>query len=188
MKKKEENGNKRQFSTKKKILIIVGTLVVLMFASGFAVLKASENPSFCGICHTMDPYMASYEEGSLLAKKHADAEVKCQDCHQETLGRKIQKGVNFITGNFETPFEKRDFGTFDYCLECHDDPDKVDKVFETVKAETFFEDGSNPHQSHNGDLDCNVCHNMHRKSVVFCQDCHFRPWVADLDPESWEIQ
>lgn len=190
MKKKGEAGtkNKKKFFTKKKVLIGIGLLIVVMFGSGFAVLKASENPSFCGFCHNMDSYLASYEEGSLLAKKHADEDIGCQDCHEETLGKKIKKGVKFVTGNYETPMEKRDFGTMEFCLDCHNDPEKVEKDFETVKAETVFEDGSNPHENHNGDLDCNVCHNMHQKSEVLCQDCHFRPWVSDLDEESWNIE
>lgn len=186
--KKGENGKKKTFFTKKKVLVIVGIVVVLIFGGGFATLKASDNPSFCGICHVMDKYLASYEKGSLLAKKHADAGVKCHDCHETSLGNKMQEVIATVTGNYETPLKKRNFGKREYCLDCHNDSKKVDKVFKTVKAETSYDDASNPHDNHNGDLDCNVCHNMHRKSEVYCQSCHTFSWFGDLDKKSWNIE
>jgi len=31
---------------------------------------------------------------------------------------------------------------------------------------------ANPHQSHNGELDCAVCHHMHKASEKYCIQCH----------------
>jgi hypothetical protein len=52
-----------------------------------------------------------------------------------------------------------------------------------VKAKTNFKE-SNPHDSHNGEQDCNVCHSMHGKSKVMCSQCHQFSWMNDLDA-SW---
>lgn len=191
MEKKDKpmKPSKKKFFSKKNIFIIIGALFIVAMGSGFGMLKASENPSFCGLCHNMSDYVESYEEGNLLAKPHADEGVGCLDCHEETIPEKIKKGVKFITKDYETPFEKRDFGTRQFCLECHEDPDKVEKLFEEVVAETDYPDGSNPHDNHNGDLSCNVCHNVHQKSEVFCLQCHVhRDFMNDLDVESWILE
>lgn len=177
MKKNSDSGKKkRKFFTLKNILIMVGVFIVLGFGTGAGVLKASEKPSFCAICHNMDKYYDSYRDEGLLANKHAKAGVTCHDCHQEGISKKMEEGVKYVTGDYETPLKKRDFGTRDFCLKCHD--------FDKVKKKTAF-DESNPHDNHNGKQNCNVCHNMHQKSKAMCEECHSFKWMDDLD-ESWK--
>jgi nitrate/TMAO reductase-like tetraheme cytochrome c subunit len=177
MKEKGEPGKKRKKKfTKKTILIIMGVILIVGFGGGAGLIKASDNPAFCAACHNMEKYYASYDEEGLLANKHADAGVTCHDCHQDSMGKKIEEGVKYVTGDYETPMEKRDFGTREFCLDCHD--------FDEVKSKTDFEQ-SNPHDSHNGEQECNTCHNMHQESQVMCEECHTFDWTEELD-EGWK--
>ena len=170
-----EKKGKRKFFTKKVTLIMVAVIIVILGGTGVGLVKAADNPAMCAVCHNMDDYYNSYNEEGLLAHKHAEADVTCHDCHTEPITESINKGVKYITANYEEHLEKRDFGTREFCLECHD--------FDEVKTNTNFEE-SNPHDSHNGEMECNVCHNMHQESEVMCQECHTFDWMTDLD-ESW---
>lgn len=172
-----EEQKKQGFNFKKIILIAALIVVVIGAGGGIYMLKASDNPEFCSSCHIMEPYYESWNDSNLLAHKHAISEDKleCHDCHEPNLSTQIEEGIKFVTGNYQDPLEKREFSR-DFCLECHDDWDSI------VEA-TDFED-SNPHDSHNGEQECNVCHNMHRQSVVMCAQCHFFSWIEQLD-DSW---
>jgi len=81
--------------------------------------------------------------GPLLAK-HASAGIGCPQCHQE---KPPAKPVQTST-----------------CLGCHGPytalADKTDKL------------EANPHQSHNGELDCAKCHHVHKASENYCIQCH----------------
>ncbi len=83
----------------------------------------------------------------LLAEKHKVAGKKCAACHVES-----------------PPAD--DVGTAK-CLECHGTREKL--AAKTEKADP------NPHQSHQGDLDCNACHHVHKASENNCEKCH--AWV-----------
>jgi len=163
---------------KRRIILIAAVLVVLMGAAGgIFIMTASDNPAFCTACHIMNPYYESYHEENRLASKHAEAGLVCHDCHESSLAVQAEEGWKFITGDYQTPLEKRVFER-DFCLECHDD-------FDEVKAQTDFEE-SNPHDSHNGEMECNLCHSMHQQSTVMCSQCHLFLWTQDLD-DSWAI-
>lgn len=170
------HGSWREKIMHKKVLFI--TALVLLFiggAAGAALLKASDNPSFCNTCHIMKPYYQSWQESNLLANKHAEAEVECHDCHAASISTQLKEGFTYLTGTYQVPLEKRVFEK-EFCLECHDD-------FEAIKNATSFKEG-NPHDSHNGEQECNLCHNMHQPSQVMCSQCHFFSWVNGLD-EGW---
>ncbi len=174
-------------STKKTIVIIIAVLLVVGAATGAVLLKASQKPAFCASCHNMEPYYTSWVNSDLLANGHEKAGVTCHDCHQESIQAKMSEGVKYITGDYKTPLEKRNFGTREMCLECHSDAGtgtpKGD-TFETAASKTDFEE-SNPHANHNGNLDCNECHSMHQQSTVMCVQCHEFNWFEDLD-SSWD--
>ncbi len=172
---KGKRGWKALFS-KKVILAGLGLAVIIGVGTGAYLLKASENPEFCSSCHLMQPYYDSYHDSVLLANKHAEADLVCHDCHESSIAIQVEEGWKFITGDYQVPLEKREFSK-DFCLECHDDFDTA------VKTATNFED-SNPHDSHNGELECNVCHSMHQESKVLCSECHIFNWMDELD-ESW---
>lgn len=144
------------------------------------MIKASDNPKFCTSCHNMQSYYDSWNDSKLLANKHAKADVKCHDCHEATIAQQTEEGIKYITGNFETPLKKREFDNA-FCTRCH--------KFDEVKAKTNFVDAkgvaSNPHDNHNGDQNCNKCHNMHQKSNLMCDKCHSFSWQKKL-PEYWK--
>lgn len=168
------------------IVIITG----LVFGCGSAayLVQASNNPAFCSTCHIMQPYYQSWQESSLLANKHAAAGVTCHDCHESSFSIQAEEGIKYITGNYKDPLDKRVF-TEDFCLKCHSDSGtgtpKGDSL-ETVKAKTNFE-ASNPHDSHNGEQECNLCHNMHQQSKPMCAECHSFSWFKDLDA-GWTVK
>lgn len=178
MENNAENGAKgwKALFSKKVILAGLGLAVIIGVGVGAYLVKASENPEFCSSCHLMVPYYDSYHDSNLLANQHAEAELDCHDCHESSIAIQAQEGWKFITGNYQIPLERREFSK-EFCLECHDDFDT------TVKAATDFEH-ANPHDSHNGELECNVCHNMHKPSQVFCAECHIFDWFGEID-ESW---
>ncbi|MFY9140541.1 MAG: cytochrome c3 family protein [Thermacetogeniaceae bacterium] len=175
-----EDQKKKGFNFKKIVLIAALVAVVVGAGGGIYMLKASDNPEFCSSCHLMVPYYESWNESNLLAHKHAVSEDKleCHDCHEPTLSTQIEEGVKFITGNYQVPLEKREFPR-DFCLECHDD-------WENIVAATDYED-SNPHDSHYGEQECHLCHNMHQQSVVMCAECHYFKWMDELD-DSWTTE
>ncbi|UWG96758.1 cytochrome c3 family protein [Dehalobacter sp. DCM] len=161
-----------KLSKKTKLLIIVVITLVVLVCGGFAgVHKASDNPAFCTLCHNMQSYYDSWNNSDLLANKHAAAGVRCHDCHESSLSIQAEEGLKYITGDYQTPLEKRQFATTEFCTECHD--------MTSVKAKTNFAE-SNPHDSHNGDLNCYECHSMHQKSTVFCYQCHDFEWFNNL--------
>ncbi len=169
------NSPKSRFLNKKFVLIIVAIVVLVGAGGGIFMAKASDKPAFCSSCHIMKPYYESWHDSSLLAKKHADADVKCHDCHEASISIQAEEGIKYITGNYKTPLDKRSFSK-ERCLQCHDD-------FAKIQAKTDFEE-SNPHDSHNGKQDCNLCHSMHQQSRVMCAQCHTFVWSQELD-DSW---
>ncbi|WP_425800703.1 cytochrome c3 family protein [Desulfitobacterium sp. Sab5] len=155
---------------KKVLLIILTALVIIGVGGTAAVVKASDNPAFCSICHNMKPMYESYHDSSLLANSHAKAGVKCHDCHESSLSIQTSEGLKYITGDYEEPMKTRQF-TKEMCLKCHN--------YDEVKAKTAF-DESNPHDSHNGELECYNCHKMHEPSTVLCSQCHQFSWMNKL--------
>ncbi|MDR0433668.1 MAG: cytochrome c3 family protein [Gracilibacteraceae bacterium] len=187
-----EPAKNKKLLTPKKVILVLGVLVLLGAGGGFGVMKASDNPAFCTLCHNMQKYYDSFsfsqtdekngENYDLLAKRHADSAdaLVCHDCHEASLSVQLSEGVKFITGNYLDPLERRDFGD-QFCLDCHD--------FEEVKQitrERFAEvsgppyNVANPHDSHNGELDCSVCHRMHQKQTLLCAQCHELKWTGEV--------
>ncbi|ADI02433.1 cytochrome c3 [Syntrophothermus lipocalidus] len=170
-----QRGILKGLSRKRIFLIVTFLVIVLGLGIGVGLMKGSDNPAFCASCHVMKPYYDSWKNSSLLAKKHADHNVKCHDCHEASFSTLFNDGVRYVTGNYKTPLEKRQFPR-DFCLKCHDD-------FNSIKAKTAFAE-SNPHDSHNGEQDCNVCHSVHQQSKLMCAQCHVFQWENKLDA-SW---
>ena len=179
----EKKSFREKYLNKKFIMIVVGVGILIGGVTAGALLKASENPSFCANCHIIKPYYVSWSDGVLLDHKHAEEDVECLDCHVRTIPEKAMEGVNFITGNYYMPLEGPP-GDRAMCLDCHSE-DGEGSTWEEIKAATDFTD-SNPHDSHNGEQDCNVCHQMHKQSTPFCAECHVWGWYKDLD-EGWDV-
>jgi hypothetical protein len=99
----------------------------------------------CVECHERktDDTLIGRLNGSHL---HQLQGVTCDDCHGKGAER--------------APVE------MEQCLSCHGSGDKVSALTAKLKQ--------NPHDSkHYGtDLDCNLCHQQHRKSEDYCAECH----------------
>lgn len=175
---KEKNSFRRRFLNKKVLIIVVIMLVVAGAGGNYARLKASEIPGFCNLCHSMKSYYQSWDDSNLLAHQHAAEDITCHDCHQASFSDQVHELVLTVSGNVELPLEKREFSR-EFCLECHDD-------FESIQMATEFEE-SNPHDSHNGEQECYLCHSMHRQSKPMCVECHLFDWFDELD-NSWTLE
>lgn len=79
----------------------------------------------------------------LLIDRHNAAGISCQSCHG---GAAFTEPVAMAT-----------------CTQCHG-------TSAELAARTPWE--PNPHQSHMGELACSTCHNIHKPSVSFCDQCH----------------
>lgn len=178
----ERKSFREKYLNRKVILIVLGAGIVLGGLTAGGLLKASENPAFCGTCHIITPYYESWNEGALLDNQHARQDVECLDCHHRTVPEKAMEGLNFVSGNYTLPLEGPP-GDRQFCLECHSE-DGAGQSWDEIKAATNFGE-SNPHDSHNGEQECNLCHSMHEKSTPLCADCHVFDWIDELD-ESWD--
>ncbi|NIN65562.1 MAG: hypothetical protein GTO63_12870 [Anaerolineae bacterium] len=45
-----------------------------------------------------------------------------------------------------------------------------------MTAHLESEAGANPHDSHYGEMECPLCHKMHRESEDYCAWCHAFGW------------
>lgn len=179
----ESNNSQKKLFNKKFILIVIVIFILVGVGTAAGLLKASEKPSFCASCHVVEPYYVSWNDGSLLDHKHAEQDITCQECHKKSIPDKAMEGLNYVTGNYELPLEGGPEEGRDFCLECHSAEGKG-ASWDEIKAATDFEE-SNPHDSHNGEQDCYVCHSMHEPSHVFCSECHVFNWIDDLDEKAW---
>jgi len=179
------------------VLIVFGVLIA---GGGIAYGVFHSNPNFCNfICHTpMDPYVSSYVENksvnsaqanskaTLSVVTHRDAGITCLDCHNDGLSAQIQEGLAWVTGNYSLPLEMRIvFGDpkagqrngIDFCLRsgCHEGITSI----EDLRAQNYMQ--RNPHDNHNLNQNCYVCHQIHEQSVLWCTQCH-----AELKvPDNW---
>jgi hypothetical protein len=199
--KKGDKGKKR--GKGRVVLITAGAVFVLLVGGGGGVYATQHsNPSFCNaICHTpMDPYVESYKEnistnplqvdlaGPLSVTVHKDdGDVLCVECHNDGLDVQLREGLHWATGNYVYPFEGKvltageakqegQLNGVEFCLRegCHVGVETVDELKEVLSDQT-----RNPHDSHNGLLNCTECHRTHEQSVMWCTQCHADAVVPD---------
>ena len=81
---------------------------------------------------------------ALLADRHAAKSLACDACHAESPPAKAVATAK--------------------CQSCHGNHEKVAARTEKVEP--------NPHQSHQGPMDCAECHHLHKASEDACSKCH----------------
>ena len=159
----------------------IGALVVVALTAGGRAWH--RQPGFCGLCHTpMTSYVQGYSSGddALMITPHAKGKksLRCLDCHKQTLKEEMTEAVHWITGNYDYPLKKREFGTRAFCLAsgCHDEGEilKATKDKKMAKAANTIGDSAeyNQHDPRHGKQACNRCHSVHGKSVLLCNQCH----------------
>jgi cytochrome c nitrite reductase small subunit len=151
---------------RRNIWVIIGVaVVVIVVVAGVALWNYHEQPQFCAICHIMQPYLESWESSPFLAQAHADEDVTCLECHEPTIQQQVDELVKFVTNDYETPLEEREFDQ-EWCLRCHEHG-SYQEVIERTEDREY-----NPHDWHDGELECSVCHKVHRESEDSCAPCH----------------
>ncbi|MDR2453672.1 MAG: cytochrome c3 family protein [Bifidobacteriaceae bacterium] len=187
-------------------LVSLGAAFVLVAGGGGGVYATQHsNPSFCNaICHTpMDPYVESFKEGtstnalqteltgplSVTIHKDSDQGIVCLTCHDDGIGEQLREGWHWVTGSYSYPLEgitltakepkvEGERSGVEFCLRegCHVGVETLEELKDVLSDQK-----RNPHDSHNGTLDCTECHRTHEQSVLWCTQCH-----ADAQlPEGW---
>jgi hypothetical protein len=140
-------------------------------------------------------------DATLSVTTHKEEGYNCLDCHEPSMSEQVTEGLRWVTGDYQvsngeivetnakgvtenvmlltagrsTPGEGDKDGV-EFCLrpECHEGISSL----EELKAATS-DLAKNPHQSHNGDMDCSTCHQTHEQSVMWCTQCHSDAVVPD---------
>ena len=136
------------------IIGIVAIAVIAAAGAGFWVWH--EQPRFCAdLCHIMQPYEDTWASSPYEVHVHAEAGVECLDCHEPTIEEQVQEVIAYVTGDYEQPLREARLEQ-ETCLSCKDH----DSYPELAEATSDWE--RNPHASHWGDMECNLCHKKHR--------------------------
>ncbi len=167
------------------VTFIVPPIFVLGVVGGvnLALGHFAENPSACGTCHLMQPYVDSYYESNFLDRAHGQSHpaVKCKDCHSMTLIQQTKQVIAFVTANYKLPL-KQTIQLQKSCTDCHPD----NKTLDTVRKRPKFVE--NPSLSYHLTVEfgrpgcrdpqaelpqCQDCHRAHSVRVNYCATCHY---------------
>lgn len=191
-------------SKRKRRSIVAGVVVAVVVAAAAGLIVWHEQPSFCAaICHDpMDPYLPTYEatpgesgadkwgnevadSSSMLAAVHGQVGKTCMDCHVPQLGEQMTEGMEWVSGNYDSPLGERTVtqlaeargleNSDEFCMNdtCH--------TFsrEDLQKKTEWMGVVNPHSDRHGEQKCSTCHKAHRASVMYCTECHTDAVVPD---------
>ncbi len=154
-------------------IITAAVLIVVGLASmGMIWLRDNSRRSeYCAECHVMEPYYSSWKSSDYLAHEHAKVAIPCQTCHARSIKDEMMEIVSNIAQDFEVPLKEQKFPTED-CFRCHADYAHLAELTRNLKDPDGNPLNRNPHDSHLGEMECHICHNMHRLSVDYCAICH----------------
>ena len=172
-------------SKKRRLIIIAIPILVILGITGgtsFTLKHLAENPSACGKCHIMQPYVNSYYESNFTGSVHAKAEpsVKCKDCHYVTLVQQTKELIAFVTGSYETPL-KLSVQVQNRCISCH----TIKETIGVIRSKPEFvedprlsyhltvENGKSGCSDPQAELvKCQDCHRVHSAGKNYCATCH----------------
>ena len=197
-------GKKKRTWTRRRLGITVGVAVAVVVVAGAGFWCWHEQPSFCNaICHNpMDPYLPTYEAvpgeaatdkwgnevddaSGMLAAVHGQVGKTCLDCHTPVLEEQVTEGVEWVSGNYDSPLSER---TSVQLVEARgaDDSDELcmneschPYTRDDLVKKTAWMGEINPHTPQHGDQECGTCHKAHRASVMYCTQCHSEAVVPD---------
>lgn len=155
----------------KRRIVIIGVLLGVVVIGGVGAIGLwtyHERPQFCGTCHVMQPYLESWQASEYGAYAHGVEDVTCLECHVPTTQQQVDELVVYMQGDFTVPLEEREYGN-EFCFDCHE-PNEHTTYEEVIELTADLE--LNPHGSHLGELECDLCHKMHRVSEDYCAECH----------------
>ena len=187
----------------------VGVIVIVLVVAGAGFGIWHNQPGFCGtLCHSpMSTYVDGYNsDPSTLAYQHghvvksgdganekaaatlkdgiSDSSMNCLTCHVPKIGEQIAEAGMWLDGNYTVDQDGKLVlsdpaykANKEFCTKCHD----YEKVIASTEHYWGDDEAANPHASHQGDLDCSSCHNVHGTSTLMCSSCH------NFDvPEGWQ--
>jgi hypothetical protein len=165
----------------------VAALVIVIAAAlgGTMRLKSrAQTTEYCANCHVIAPYYNSWKSSPYLAHTHEELGLVCQDCHVRTARAAMTELVKNVTHEYEIPLKEHRVRPAE-CLSCHGSYAALANRTKNLKGPDGFPLGRNPHDSHWGQIDCGICHKMHRASVDLCAGCHGLPdtkpaWTAPI--------
>jgi cytochrome c nitrite reductase small subunit len=149
------------------VVAALGMGIVVAAAAGLWAYH--EQPQFCATCHIMEPYLKSWASSDFLAHTHAEKGIACLDCHEPDLKQQVKEVIAYVQQDYKVPLRERTMPK-GKCLSCHEHGSYAEIAERTRDRGDF--NNRNPHDSHWGELECHVCHNMHRASVLYCAQCH----------------
>jgi hypothetical protein len=181
-----------------KMIVAAAVFVTGLSSMGMVGLKDSlKRPEFCIYCHP-DPYYTSWEDSDYLAATHARAAIPCQACHPRSVSTAMGNIVTQLKGSYRL---RRLRVSKQACFQCHahdsyaeliertkhigPDPSTIaEPASDGERSEVWFA-AQNPHKErHYGEMNCRICHKMHRPSLDYCSECH----EAATSLAGWTIQ
>jgi len=128
----------------------------------------------CGICHVFESKTGS--DRNCISVNHALGTMPCLACHDNFDGILSKLHANFTKEKPATKLTKTSVSyptnkTYDCYSKCHS--------LDELKAKNTLK--RDPHNNHNKNQNCNVCHKLNEPSVLWCTQCH-----ADfVVPKDW---
>lgn len=168
----KEGKPKRNLFKKGEIGFVIGIILIFLIivggaSGGYLLHLSNTSPEFCGTCHIMEKNVNSYLTSNHLDNVHFQANVQCKDCHDYPVSAEISSGFNFLVGNY-TVGPDGELLKVEYddqmCLDCH-----ISNEFMARATDFLYR---NPHDNHNGELECRTCHMSHEAQIDFCSSCH----------------
>jgi cytochrome c nitrite reductase small subunit len=163
---KIEKSKMKELYHNKVFLVLIGVVIV----AGVGSWEYTGTAEFCSVCHIVTPYYQSWKSGQYLDHRHAIKGVTCDDCHIEPgknrimeMGKYTKEGIDYVTGNYPTPLPQANLSK-EYCLKCHGTYSELAQKTSNVTP--------NPHQSHLGEIQCQLCHKSHKPFENYCLKCH----------------
>ena len=80
-----------------------------------------------------------------------------------TVEQQVNELVVYLQGDYEIPLRELRYPK-ESCYECHEHGSYEEIVEMTAELEETV--GANPHASHYGEMDCRLCHQMHKESPL----------------------
>ena len=146
------------------IVAAVAVALIALASMGAVGLNDSiQRPEYCINCHP-DPYYNSWEDSDYLAAAHAKAAIPCQGCHPKSLGEAMANIVTKAQGHVRL---RRLRVSNEACFRCHAHGSYAELIERTEHIKL------QPHVPyHYAEMDCRICHKMHKPSEDYCSECH----------------
>jgi hypothetical protein len=124
----------------------------------------------------MEPYVQSVNTANLLGTTHASLDITCTDCHEYDFDHQLNDTVAYLTSDYQEPLEPVRY-EMDFCFQCHEHGSYDQIAWRTMDLGVTDAQAkghsANPHQSpHYSELECNLCHQVHQPSTLYCWECH----------------